>query len=84
MTQLHLRCDVAHDPTRAFPVWRIFKRIATVFAVLHRSIVRAKLRHRHGGMLFEKDCGEMLSLEPQQDTGKFPQRPLVLGDKWDF
>jgi hypothetical protein len=32
--------------------------------------------------LFRPDYDEMF--EREHDAGKFPQRPLILGDKWDF
>ncbi len=63
-------------------ITRLFRRIGTVFRLLHRSIVRAKLQRLHNELLFRRDYSEMLPLE--DDATKFPQRPLVLGDKWDF
>ena len=60
----------------------LHSRIARALTTFHRAIVRAKLRRLQSEMLFRKDYSDMLP--PEQDATKFPQRPLVLGDKWDF
>jgi hypothetical protein len=84
MTLLYLR----HDDISGFArdngasISRLFRRIGIAFRLLHRSIVRAKLRRLHGELLFRRDYSEMLPLE--EDATRFPQRPLILGDKWDF
>jgi hypothetical protein len=84
MTLLYLR----HDDTSPFArdnrasMARLFRRIGVVFKLLHRGIVRAKLRRLRSELLFRRDYSEMLPLD--DDMTKFPQRPLVLGDKWDF
>jgi hypothetical protein len=84
MTLLHLR----HDDISAFvrrdraSLPRFARRIGIAFRLLHRAIVRAKLRRLSGELLFRRDYSEMLPLD--EDATKFPQRPLVLGDKWDF
>jgi hypothetical protein len=84
MTLLYLRHDdapaLARDNGASIP--RLFRRIGVAFRLLHRSIVRAKLRRLRSELLFRRDYSEMLPLE--KDVSKFPQRPLVLGDKWDF
>jgi hypothetical protein len=77
-----------HDDARGFarenplPISRLFKRIGAAFKLLHRGIVSAKLRRVRTEMLFRPDYDEMF--EPERDASKFPQRPLILGDKWDF
>jgi hypothetical protein len=84
MTLLHLR----HDDISAFardsgtPITRLFRRVFIAFRLLHRGIVRARLRRLRSELLFRRDYSEMLPLE--EDATKFPQRPLILGDKWDF
>ena len=81
MTLLYLRHDDVSARGNGASMARLFRRIGITFRLLHRGIVRAKLR-RHSELLFRRDYSEMLPLE--QDATKFPQRPLVLGDKWDF
>jgi hypothetical protein len=84
MTLLYLRHDdISATPREnGAPMARPFRRILVAFRLLHRSIVRAKLRRLHNELLFRRDYSEMLPLE--EDATTFPQRPLILGDKWDF
>ena len=46
--------------------------------VLHRAIVAAKLRRLHHELMLHR------SAQAEFDAAQFPQRPLMLGDKWDF
>jgi hypothetical protein len=84
MTLLYLR----HDDTSVLardngaPIPRLLRRVFIVCRLLHRGIVRARLRLLHSELLFRRDYSAMLPLE--EDATKFPQRPLILGDKWDF
>lgn len=84
MTLLHLH----RDDTTAFAgngealMPRIFRRLGLPFRLLHQAILRARLRRLHGEWLFRPDYGDLMP--PEQDLTKLPQRPLVLGDKWDF
>lgn len=86
MALLHLHHDnvrgFARD--RHFPLSRTFKRIGAALGALHRAIIDAKLRHAESDLLLRPDYNEMLSSGSEPDAGKFPQRPLILGDKWDF
>ena len=49
---------------------------------IHEAIVAAKTRRLQRELMFHADLGD----EPfcGQDIGKVPQRPMILGDKWDF
>ena len=56
---------------------------------LHRAIAAAKLRRiRNELMLHRRAYHWAQTPAPagleENDTAKYPQRPLVLGDKWDF
>ena len=85
MTLLYLRHNDISAPARdnGAPIPAgLFRRIGIALRLLHRAIVRAKLRRLQGELLFRRDYSEMLPLE--EDATKFPQRPLILGDKWDF
>ena len=86
MALLHLHHDdiTGFARERHSPISRAFRRIGAALAALHRAIVDAKLRHAESDLLFRHDYSEMLSSKPELDARKFPQRPLVLGDKWDF
>lgn len=84
MTLLYLRHDDISATSRdnGASMAGLFRRILVAFRLLHRGIVRAKLRRLHTELLFRRDYSEMLP--PEKDATKFPQRPLILGDKWDF
>ena len=84
MTLLYLRHNDISATRRdnGASMARLFRRVAVAFRLLHRGIVRAKLRRSHHEWLFRRDYIEMLPLE--EDAAKFPQRPLILGEKWDF
>jgi hypothetical protein len=84
MTLLYLRHgDLSSAPRNTgASIPRFARRIAIALRLLHRAIVRAKLQRLRNELLFRRDYSEMLPLEDEMT--KFPQRPLVLGDKWDF
>jgi hypothetical protein len=69
---------------------RAIRRTIAALDILHRAIVSAKTRRLRREMMLYADTPEMLSLsDPQrhgrdQDLLKFPQRPLILGEKWDY
>jgi hypothetical protein len=44
--------------------------------------VSAKLRCAHRQLRCRHDYDELL--ESEHDLRRLPQRPLILGDKWDF
>ena len=82
LLQLH------HDDLRGLKgmLARAFARLAAVCRLMHRAIVDAKLRRLENEPTFDFGYADDLPEEPFVDaTGaKYPQRPLVLGDKWDF
>jgi hypothetical protein len=86
MALLHLHHDDVSGlaRNRHFSISRAFKRISAAFAALHRAIVDAKLHHAESDLLFRHDYSEVLSSGSEPDVREFPQRPLILGDKWDF
>ena len=84
MALLHLHHDDISARDRHFSVSRAVKRIGAALGALHRAIVDAKLRHAESDLLLRHDYSKMLSSGSELDAGKFPQRPLILGDKWDF
>lgn len=84
MTLLHLHHDDADSRAREerLPLRHALSWIGRAFAALHQAIVTAKLRRLQHELMFRHDYGDMFP--PEQDASKLPQRPLVLGDKWDF
>jgi hypothetical protein len=69
---------------------RAIRRTIAALDILHRAIVAAKTRRlRREIMLYADTPDEMLSPDaagsgPDRDLLKFPQRPLILGEKWDY
>jgi hypothetical protein len=73
-------------------VRRIASRVGAALRVMHQAIVTAKTRRLQRELLFHGSASDDGSLErhmqdvsgPDRDAADFAQRPLVLGDKWDF
>lgn len=70
---------------------RALRRTRAVLAILHQAIVTAKLRRlRREMLLYAGPRGELISSTESQshsadrDLLKYPQRPLILGEKWDY
>ena len=57
-------------------VRRAFGSTTAVCEIVHRAAVLARMRRLQPGRLFHTDL--------EKDAAKFPQRPLILDDKWDF
>ena len=72
--------------------WRAVRRAGAAFGIIHRGIVTAKTRRLQRELLFHGGAHDGASLEPQlqdrrgqdRNAAEFAQRPLLLGDKWDF
>jgi hypothetical protein len=63
-----------------FVLARVRRRIVAALKVMHRAIVAAKLRRlRNELMLHRSRAGHR-----EIDAAKYPQCPMVLGEKWDF
>ena len=86
MTLLHLHHDDVGslDREQRLPFRRVLKWIGAAFRTLHAAIVSAKLRRLQGELMFRHDYDDMFPPAHEHDASEFPQRPLVLGDKWDF
>jgi hypothetical protein len=72
-------------------MWAI-RRTGAAFNIIHQAIVTAKMRRLQRELMFHTGSCDDWSLQPNayashdldKDAAKFPQRPLILGDKWDF
>jgi hypothetical protein len=92
MTLFHLHDDFAAPASeRRFTLARAFTWLAAALRTIHTSIVAAKTRRLERELMFHGDFGdEMLDKavadQPlvAEDVAKLPQRPMILGDKWDF
>jgi hypothetical protein len=84
MTLLHLH----HNDLRGlaakgrFAVVGAGRRLVAAFRLIHRAIVKAKLRRLRQELMLQR--GLDVYYAPEQDASKYPRRPLLLGDKWDF
>jgi hypothetical protein len=71
---------------------RAIRRTGTVLKIMHRAIVAAKMRRVERELMFHDGSYDRWFGEPGaqpnhasgKDAANFPQRPLILGDKWDF
>jgi hypothetical protein len=91
MTLLHLHHDDVRGLAREerLPFRQALAWIGNAFKTLHQAIMNAKLRRLQSELLYRHDYSDLLPPEQdaspsEQDVKRFPQRPLVLGDKWDF
>lgn len=86
MTLFHLHDDFAAPAGGRPALSRASAWLAAAFKTLHEAIVAAKTRRLQGELMLHRDSGEEAFDRPRdaQDIGKIPQRPMILGDKWDF
>jgi hypothetical protein len=61
-------------------------RVGAALGLLHRAIVTAKTRRLARELAFRPGSQDDGFWGPDldKDATKLPQRPLILGDKWDF
>jgi hypothetical protein len=66
-------------------------RLIAALKTIHEAIVAAKMRRLERELMFHGDFGsespdEIVGERPlgAEEFAKLPQRPMVLGDKWDF
>ena len=71
------------------PITRALKRVRSALRTLHRAIAAAKIRRIRNELRFHA-AAHRWAQTPAHDgatekgVAKYPQRPLVLGDKWEF
>ena len=82
MTLFHLHkdfcCDGRRKPRSHWPRCGL----AANFRVILQSIVAARMRRLQCELMFHDDSGNERFAE--LIMSKIPQRPMILGDKWDF
>jgi hypothetical protein len=83
MALLHLHDPGLHQRVGACRIAaRAFRRLGKFFRVLHRAIVRAKLRRLRNELMWRG--GDTAGQCCEHDATRLPQAPMILGDKWDF
>jgi hypothetical protein len=87
MTLFHLHDDFATPAGESrFTLARAWAWVAAALKTIHEAIVTAKTRRLQRELMFHTDLGDERPGESfgEQDIRKIPQRPMILGDKWDF
>ena len=92
MTLLDLHDDFAATDGESRLTWaRASARLIAVLNTIHEAIVAAKTRRLQRELMFHGDLGsesldEIVGDRPltAEEVAKLPQRPMILGDKWDF
>jgi hypothetical protein len=92
MTLFHLHDEFAATAGESrFTLARASARLAAMLKTIHEAIVAAKTRRRQPELMFHGDLGgesldKIVDDRPlsAEEVAKVPQRPTVLGDKWDF
>lgn len=84
MTLLQLRDDglgaFAGEGRSTFT--RAVQRLRVALRTMHRAIVAAKLQRLRNEPAFRIDGYD--APRRGEDAARYPQQPLILGDKWDF
>jgi hypothetical protein len=71
---------------------RAIRRIGAALKIVHQAVVAAKMRRVERELMFHDGSYDRWFSEPDtqqshasgKDLANFPQRPLLLSDKWDF
>ena len=90
MTLFHLHDDrprAAGATSLSFT--RVIKRLRSALRIIHRQIAAAKIHRLRNELMLHADTHADWSkphglLRDGKDVTNYPQRPLVLGDKWDL
>ena len=92
MTVFHLHDDFAATTGESrLSFARASTWLAAALKTIHEAIVSAKTRRLQRELIFHGDLGsdsldEIVGERPlgPEEFARLPQRPMVLGDKWDF
>lgn len=69
---------------------RVMKRLRFALRIIHRQIAAAKIHRLRNELMLHADTHadwakpHGLAGDAGKDVTNYPQRPLVLGDKWDL
>jgi hypothetical protein len=87
MTLVHLHDDFAAPAGKSrFTLARASAWLVAALKTIHQAIVTAKTRRLQRELMLHADLGDAWPGEDlgERDVRKIPQRPMILGDKWDF
>jgi hypothetical protein len=84
MTLYHLHGDGLHRAAgdRKFAIAHVAGTLRAATSAIFRKIAALTTRHLESAQTCHGDDGEEPS--PRHDLVRYPQAPLILGDKWDF
>jgi len=80
MTLLHLHLDEKRE--RRPILARAVGRLGAALHLMHRAIIAARTRRLESELTFHRDDRDEMPVT--QDAARYPQRPLILDEKWDF
>ena len=80
MSVVHLHHDGARDFGSA--ISRAFAWFGSALKAAHQAVVAAKLERIESELILRRGYCDELPL--RHDAVRYPQRPLILSDKWDF
>jgi hypothetical protein len=63
---------------------RAYRTLRRALWLARRAIIGAKLRRLRGELICHRAMSAVGSATPVTDAMRWPQAPLILGDKWDF
>jgi len=92
MALFHLHDDRPHGSAGAnhFSLAPAIKRIRSALKIIHRQIAAAKINRLRNELMLHADTHADWARPRGHGDGtgteaaNYPQRPLMLGDKWDF
>lgn len=61
----------------------VIRKISSAFKAMHRAIIAAKLHRLRNELMLRRYVSENPGFDRPIDVSRFPQRPTVLGEKWD-
>ena len=62
----------------------VTRKISAALRTMHHAIVAAKLHRLRNELMLRRYASEDLGVDYRMDVSRFPQRPAVLGEKWDY
>ena len=89
MTLFYTQHDRRRGPA-VFSFGRVLRRMRTGLKRIHRAIAAAKIRRLRNELRLYAATRAQWARAPLQEpdakvqADRFPRRPLLLGDKWDF
>jgi len=91
MTLFYSHDDRLHGSagTGHHPIMRTLKRVRAGLRMMHRAIAAAKIRRIRNELMLHGGARHWAQKpapdgQAENDAAKYPRRPIVLGDKWDF